>query len=158
MRRAVENALLAALLAAAVPALGQQNEDILRPPRLDREAEAARQNAPGAPPTGAAAPFALQLRQARPPNAARLAPLPEHRASEPDEIIVIGEGWRLPDLGSAWRQKQAEENRRVTLLPLYDPNNPQTWDDTFLANREVTRVGFIDLFRVRFGRRRPVEE
>jgi len=157
MRRAVENALLTVLLAAALPALGQQNEDILRPPRLDRAEEAARQNAPGVP-AGAPAPFALQLRQARPPNAARLAPLPERRGDEPDEIVVIGEGWRLPDLGSEWRQKQAEQNRRVVFLPLYDPNNPQTWDNTFLANREVTRVGYIDLFRVRFGRRRPAEE
>ena len=61
----------------------------------------------------------------RPPNAARLAPLPEQRNDEPEEIVVIGQGWRLPDLGSEWRARQKEAARGdrfvVTALPLYDP-------------------------------------
>jgi hypothetical protein len=95
----------------------------------------------------------------RPPNAARLAPLPEERLtpSGVEEIIVLGGNWRLPDLGSRWRARQeaAEEAgvRHVTLLPLYDPERPTTFNNTFLLNREVERIGYIDLFRLRFGKR-----
>ena len=78
------------------------------------------------PPTGAR----------RPPNAARLAPLPEDR-NEPEEIIVIGQGWRLPDLGSEWRarQKEAESSGRftATVLPLYDPIEPPLHSDAFTS-------------------------
>jgi hypothetical protein len=95
----------------------------------------------------------------RPPNAARLAPLPEQRSAGNDieEIVVLGGNWRLPDLGSAWRARQqaAElgDGPHVTFLPLYDPERPTTYDSPFLLNREMTRIGYIDLFRVRFGRR-----
>jgi hypothetical protein len=36
---------------------------------------------------------------------------------------------------------------------LYDPENPVTHNDMFLLNREMKRLGYIELFRVRFGRR-----
>jgi hypothetical protein len=92
----------------------------------------------------------------RPPNAARLAPLPEERNDEPEEIIVIGQGWRLPDLGSEWRarQKEAESTGRfsATVLPLYDPAKPPLRSD-FFTSAEQRRHGYIDLFRLRFGRR-----
>ncbi len=92
----------------------------------------------------------------RPPNAARLAPLPEERNDEPEEIIVIGQGWRLPDLGSEWRarQKEAERGARfsATALPLYDPAEPPLHSDAF-SSREQRRHGTIELFRLRFGRR-----
>ncbi len=92
----------------------------------------------------------------RPPNAARLAPLPGERDNEPEEIIVIGQGWRLPDLGSEWRarQKEAERSRRfsATALPLYDPARPPPHTDAF-TSPEQRRHGYIDLFRLRFGRR-----
>jgi hypothetical protein len=92
----------------------------------------------------------------RPPNAARLAPLPDERDNEPEEIIVIGQGWRLPDLGSEWRarQKEAERSRRfsATALPLYDPARPPQHTDAF-TSPEQRRHGYIDLFRLRFGRR-----
>lgn len=92
----------------------------------------------------------------RPPNAARLAPLPEERNDEPEEIIVIGQGWRLPDLGSEWRarQKEAENAGRftATVLPLYDPAEPPLHSD-FFTSGEQRRHGYIELFRLRFGRR-----
>jgi hypothetical protein len=74
----------------------------------------------------------------------------------PEEIIVIG-GWRLPDLGSGWREKQEEQMRsgraRATLLPLYDPTKPPARSDGLWLSREAQRVGYIEVFRFRFGRR-----
>ena len=88
---------------------------------------------------------------------ARLAPLPEDRDDGTEEIIVIGQGWRLPDLGSEWRarQKEAENVGRfsATALPLYDPNEPPLHSDAFTAGGEERRHGYIELFRLRFGRR-----
>lgn len=105
--------------------------------------------------TEAAAPSTPSL---RPPTAARLAPLPEQRRDAPDEIIVTGQGWRLPDLGSRWRaeQQQDERERRLhaVLLPLYDPNRPPMHADGFWLNREAQRHGYIELFRFRFGRKK----
>ncbi len=93
---------------------------------------------------------------ARPPNAARLAPLPEERDAS-DEIVVIGKGWRLPDLGSRWRQQQeeaaSEDGPHVTFLPLYDPDRQMPRNDTFWLSREAQRQGYIELFRLNFGRR-----
>jgi hypothetical protein len=100
----------------------------------------------------------------RPPNAARLAPLPAERTapSAVEEMIVLGGDPRLPDLGSRWRARQeaAEESgvAHVTLLPLYDPERPTTFNNTFLLNREVARIGYIDLFRLRFGKRAKRDE
>jgi hypothetical protein len=94
----------------------------------------------------------------RPPNAARLAPLPEERKTgdEPEEIVVIGQAWRLPDLGSEWRERQKEAQREgrftATALPLYDPAEPPLHSDVFMSD-EQRRHGYIELFRLRFGRR-----
>jgi hypothetical protein len=153
----------AALVAAALPGtVVAQNDSVPLPPRIERRAEAA----PAA--AGAPAPAAASSRPApppilgslRPPNAATLAPLPEDRADKPDEIIVIGQGWRLPDLGSAWRKKQeeAEDSGRfhVTFMPLYDPNRPPQRSEPLLAPAEWQRHGYIELFRMRFGKRAPV--
>jgi hypothetical protein len=164
MRRAAKrSAHCAALLAlAAAPALAQ-DDDILRPPRLDRAEEPPRPTPtitePEPPARARPSARAVEQRGGRPPNAARLAPLPEQRPNPPDEIVVVAQGWRLPDLGSAWRAKQAEEAGRagITILPLYDPEKPQQWSNTFLLNREAARVGYIELFRGRFGRKRSAE-
>jgi hypothetical protein len=81
--------------------------------------------------------------------------LPEERAAgEPEEIIVIGQGWRLPDLGSEWRarQKEAAKEGRFTALPLYDPAEPPLHSEAFMS-REQRRHGYIELFRFRLGRR-----
>jgi hypothetical protein len=135
--------LLCVLLALA-PSAESQQSDVPLPPRLDTPARPQ----PGAPSTA----------PVRVPDGARLAPLPEERAAT-EEIVVLGQSeWRLPDLGSSWRAEQeAEEARegiRATFLPLYDPDNPPTRSDTFLLDREAQqRLGFIELFRVRFGRR-----
>jgi hypothetical protein len=153
---------LAALVSGALPgAVVAQRDSVPLPPRIERRAE-------GAPaPTGAPAPAAPSsgrtpppiLGSLRPPNAATLAPLPEDRADKPDEIIVIGQGWRLPDLGSDWRKKQeeAEDSGRshVTFIPLYDPNRPPQRSEPLLAPAEWQRHGYIELFRMRFGKRAP---
>lgn len=148
--------LVAALWASSAGPLGAQNADAPRAPRIigtpDPALPAAA--APVAPPSAAPAP--LLGVAVRPPNAARLAPLPEERTDEPDEIIVIGQGWRLPDLGSEWRERQKEavsEGRfSATALPLYDPAEPPLRSEVF-TSREQRRHGYIELFRLRFGRR-----
>jgi hypothetical protein len=112
-----------------------------------------------------AAQLAATAAPARPPNAATLAPRAEGRGNTTtiDEIVVIGTSSHLPDLGSRWRARQqaAEEdakgNAHLTVLPLYDPEHPTTFD-SLLAPPEMQRMGYIDLFRVRFGHRtKPAE-
>lgn len=148
-------ALAATLLVQAAEA---QNADAPRPPRIiDSPAPAATPpQAPERPAVGRPASGTDRTFGLRPPNAARLAPLPEERGDAPEEIIVIGQGWRLPDLGSEWRarQKEAENEGRfsATLLPLYDPTVPSFRDNMF-TNPEQRRHGYIEMFRLRFGKR-----
>jgi hypothetical protein len=162
MSRRVEHAcvgavsLLAGLLAAPSAA---QNADPPRAPRIiGTPAPPATQQASPAPEAAARAPVTLPLRitSPRPPSAARLAPLPEERG-EIEEILIVGKGWRLPDLGSEWRLRQAAAARgdrfTATALPLYDPNRPPQRADSFFASREQQRHGYIEIFRLRFGRR-----
>jgi len=183
--RATLRGVGAALLLVALLTAGgarAQGDDVPQPPRLERGASAPRKLPATAPaePRGEilfelrpqdlaeaaahAPPSALDT-SARPPNAARLAPLPEERRapSGVEEIIVLGGNWRLPDLGSRWRaRQQAADDAGVphlTLLPLYDPEHPTTFNNTFLLNREMERIGYIDLFRLRFGKRtKPADE
>src|SRR5688572_9409620 len=92
-------AVAAALAAACVQPLAAQSADAPRAPRiLNRPSEPAPAAAPREQPP--AIPEVTLPDGRRPPNSARLAPLPEERSNEPEEIIVIGQGWRLPDLGS----------------------------------------------------------
>jgi hypothetical protein len=137
--RNVSRALCSIGLAAAGAAA--QNDDVPLPPRVVAD------------PAAAAAPLRIRV-----PDRARLAPLPEERGATTDEIVVIGGAqWRLPDLGSAWREDQeaADDAARIqtAFLPLYDPENPPQRSDLFVLNREQQRVGYIELFRIRFGRR-----
>lgn len=121
-----------ACLLAAAAAFAQDDEDELAlPPRIDTA-----------------------------PSQARLADPPEDRVDTIEEVIVTTDDnpWRLPDLGSTWRaqQSQAEELGRIraNFMPLYDPDDPaSSLEPLFPANREMQRVGFIQLFRVRFGGR-----
>ncbi|WP_428101458.1 hypothetical protein [Candidatus Rariloculus sp.] len=129
VHRVVELVVLACLAAPA--ALAQEEEDELTlPPRLDNV-----------------------------PYEARLAAQPAERDNTLEEVIVTRDNeWRLPDLGSAWRARQADEEEqgriRANFLPLYDPENPTSFVETlFPVNREMQRVGFIEVFRVRFGGR-----
>jgi hypothetical protein len=153
-------AALVALGAALAWPLEAQNTDPLRPPRiLDPTAAREPTPAPAIPPEQLRVTLPSIGAARRPPNAARLAPLPEDRKSDdgPEEIIVIGQGWRLPDLGSTWRLKQKEtanEGRfSATVLPLYDPDKPPLHSDAFTTSPEQRRHGYIELFRLRFGRR-----
>jgi hypothetical protein len=152
--------LLAALTAALACPAAAQNADAPRAPRI-----IGTPPAPVPPPSAAPVetrepplviPDVRLPETRRPPNAARLAPLPGERTDGPEEIIVIGQGWRLPDLGSEWRAKQKEAQRKgrfsATALPLYDPNEPPLFTDVF-ATTEQRRHGYIELFRLRFGRR-----
>jgi hypothetical protein len=148
-------ALLGTVFAGAAAA---QNAE---PPRAPRILETPAPTPRPAQPTVAPEDLRVSLPAIgalRPPNAARLAPLPEERrtSEEPEEIIVIGQSWRLPDLGSEWRERQKEAQREgrftATALPLYDPAEPPLHSDVFMSD-EQRRHGYIELFRLRFGRR-----
>jgi hypothetical protein len=158
MLRAAERRLVLLCVSAALACpLAAQNSDAPRAPRIIGPLPSV--SAPASAPTGdaasaATAPFVVAR---RPPNAARLAPLPEQRSDdETEEIVVIGQGWRLPDLGSEWRarQKEAASGDRfvATALPLYDPASPPLHSEAF-TSREQRRHGYIEIFRLRFGRR-----
>lgn len=107
-----------------------QDEDLTLPPRLDGE-----------------------------PFAARLAPQPQEREAALEEVVVVGENeWRLPDLGSSWRLRQADDEEltriETSFLPLYDPEvEPEERNDFLSMSSELHRVGFIELFQIRFGGR-----
>lgn len=132
---------LAAIALASAGAVASAQDDLTLPPRLDGTVAAAS--------------------PADSPGKAQLAPQPEARSDALEEVVVVGEkGWRmpdLPDLGSSWRQAKAQKKEtgriRADFLHIYDPERPTTGADLFLANREIQRVGFIDLFRIRFGGR-----
>jgi hypothetical protein len=166
MRHAVSRVALGVLCAAFAGSLAAQGTDALRAPRIIG-APAPPAAEPAAPAATPAAPLALPAPTlglgVRPPNAARLAPLPEERNDTPEEIIVIGQGWRLPDLGSDWRARQKEAAKDVgrfsaTALPLYDPAEPPLHSEAFSAP-EQRRHGYIELFRLRFGpRKRPEDD
>ncbi|HEY9182319.1 MAG TPA: hypothetical protein VIQ99_03905 [Gammaproteobacteria bacterium] len=153
MRHAVDRArtALTLLFAALAAPLAAQDAEVPRAPRIiGAPAATAPSPAASPPPPG----ISIVM---RPPTAARLAPLPEDRDDGPEEIIVVGRGWRLPDLGSEWRARQEEQARsdrlNATLLPLYNPDKPPPHETTFLSP-EQRRHGYIELFRVRFGRPR----
>lgn len=160
MRRAASAVRLALLGLAAALAGGAvlaQGNDAPRPPRILPGAPSAAPTATTPPGNAESTPAQIPLGALRPPSATRLAPLPEERAGAIDEIVVIGRGWRLPDLGSEWRARQQQEAREgrlnATLLPLYDPERPPLHAERTFASREEQRHGFIELFRLRFGRR-----
>jgi polar amino acid transport system substrate-binding protein len=93
------------------------------------------------------------------PREARLAATPEGRPETLEEVIVVGGSeWRLPDLGSAWRARAEAavptERIAVSFMPLYDPERAVPNFDPLGINRELQRVGFIELFRVEFGGKR----
>jgi hypothetical protein len=159
MPRAAERRLAPICLGLALAwPLAAQLSPPPRAPRINEPAASSAESAPAVstevPASTAPLPSVLVAR--RPPNAARLAPLPEQRNDDTEEIVVIGQGWRLPDLGSEWRarQKEAASGDRfvATALPLYDPEAPPLHSDAF-TSREQRRHGYIELFRLRFGRR-----
>lgn len=146
-------AWLAAVLSGSAAA---QNAEVPRAPRIIGAPQVTLPPSEAVPATNAQLP-ATGIR-VRPPNAARLAPLPEERG-DIEEIVIIGQGWRLPDLGSEWRARQKESARSgrfsATALPLYDPAHPPARIESFAVSPEQRRHGYIDLFRLRFGKRTP---
>ena len=165
----------AALVGAAALLLVQsafaQSKDVPPPPRLDPAPLVFSitpkdiSDKPKDPSKLSAAQLASTSAPARPPNAAMLAPPVEGRGNttQIDEIVVIGTSSHLPDLGSRWRARQqaAEEdatgNAHLTVLPLYNPEHPTEFE-SLLAPPEMQRMGYIDLFHVRFGHRtKPAE-
>jgi len=150
--------LAAVVLAVALP-LAAQNAEPPRAPRIiDQPATRAPAPASNVEPADLRVSLPAVGAARRPPNAARLAPLPEDRRDDgTEEIIVIGQGWRLPDLGSEWRARQKEDANEgrfsATALPLYDPAEPPLHSDAFTTGAEERRHGYIELFRLRFGRR-----
>ena len=140
---------LALLGLGSLPAAVAQDAEVPRAPRIIDVPQTS-----GPAPSAATRPAPAGTAVGRPPNAARLAPLPEERQTL-DEIIVVGQGWRLPDLGSEWRarQEEAAETGRFTALPLYDPARPPQRAESFVASPEQRRQGYVELFRLRFGKR-----
>ncbi len=73
-----------------------------------------------------------------------------------EEIVVIGKKKRqLPNLGSSSGTEpmvQKPSGIDWEFLPVYDPEQAYLDFDLFQHNEEIRRAGFIELFRVRFGR------
>lgn len=135
------------IVAATLATLSYAQDELIQPPRIEDGADE--------PP---AADEPARPGDAGGPGEARLAPPAENRQPVLEEVIVVNESeWRLPDLGSAWRQAQedAVQHGRIeaSFLPLYDPEHADPNVDLFPRDREMDRVGFIEIFRVRFGRR-----
>jgi len=135
-------ALIPALIAGHPLALRAQ-DDLTTPPRLI-PAPAASATAPVNGDTAPGQPAADTLES-------------EH---EPDEEIVViarTNPWRLPDLGSQWRarelDKESDSRIEAEFLPLWDPEAEQPVRDLFAVNTQMQRVGFIQIFKIRFGRR-----
>ena len=130
---------VAALSVCCVHAAAQ--EDLTRPPRITAE--------PPAPQAAAAV--------ANDDDSPTSEATP---ATEIEEIVVISDQnpWRLPDLGSAWRAENAEDQAsgriRAELFPLWNPETEEvSTRNPFAVTDDFSRVGFIELFRVRFGGR-----
>jgi hypothetical protein len=92
------------------------------------------------------------------PGQSRLAVEPADRNEALEEVVAVGESeWRLPDLGSAWRAREEDERSadriEVAFLGLYDPEAETVDFDALGINHEMQRVGFLEIFRLRFGRR-----
>lgn len=95
-----------------------------------------------------------------PPSRAPSPPPPSRSTEELEEIIVISDQnpWRLPDLGSTWRDPLADQadNGRIDadLLPIWNPAAEEIpTRDLYEPGENFRRSGFIEIFRVRFGRR-----
>lgn len=139
------------------------------PPRILEEERARGSQAPGATTSSAETPSNAESTSSNetadtPQSIAdtglapALAAPRDDGSDDLDEVLVVGTPMRLPDLGSTLRaQREAEEDQgriAVTFLPLYDPEAERGGiDDPLFRNREMERVGFIELFRIRFGHR-----
>lgn len=88
------------------------------------------------------------------PGGARLAEPRVRDASPREEVVVVGEQrWRLPDLGSELRREQERESDariRAEFLRPYDPADPANRFEPYPLDGELTRVGFIEIFRIGF--------
>ena len=73
-----------------------------------------------------------------------------------EEIVVIGrEKWQFPHLGSSLGiDPVVQKPSRIDweFLPVYDPDQAYPFFDQLQLSEEIRRAGFIELFRVRFGR------
>lgn len=150
MRTEFTSALAALALMAGSAASAQRanrvfDDDVPPAPRLD----------PADDERAAATPAARTSLER--PNAARLAPLPEGVV---EEIVVVADpALRLPDLGTSLRlEREAREARegriRVTYLPPLQPIDPLTSPLLLRVDPEARRVGYIEIFRINFGRPR----
>ena len=84
---------------------------------------------------------------------------PDLGGSQPeviDEIVVIGKKNRwVPNFrGSLSGDSLLPNPARIDLqfLPTFDPEQAYPYADQFLLGEELRRTGFIELFRIRFGR------
>jgi len=134
LRCTAVTSIAAALLLDGPPASAQ--EDLTLPPRIEAAAQTEGVPVDAAPSVAASAQDSIE------------------------EIVVVSEQnpWRLPDLGSSWRDPAADQpdTGRISadLLPLWDPEAQELpTRDPYALGDSFRRVGFIEVFRVRFGRR-----
>ena len=84
------------------------------------------------------------------------ADVQDDRADVIEEIVVFGKKKRkLPNLGRrVGTDPVVQKPSRVDwqFLPRYDPEQAYPYSDQVQLNQEIQRSGFIQLFRVRFGR------
>ncbi len=73
-----------------------------------------------------------------------------------EEIVVIGKKkWQLPNLGASLdTDPVVQKPGRIDwqFLHKYDPEQAYPYFDQIQLDEEIRRTGFIELFRVRFGR------
>ena len=73
-----------------------------------------------------------------------------------DEIVVIGRKNRqFPKLGSSlgtYRVMTKPNRIDWQFLPMFDPRQAYPYFDQFQLDEQTRRTGFIELFRLRFGR------
>lgn len=140
--------LAVAATAAFACAAAQAQEDPAPPP--DIEAAAPQADALTRPPE-----IEARVRSPERPGAARLADAPARSAAPRDEVVVVGEQrWQLPDLGSELRDarsRDADARIRAEFLTPHDPADPTNRFEPYPLDGDLTRVGFIELFRIGFG-------
>ena len=153
------SALPAVLAAALVHPLAAQNADAPRAPRIIDAPSSAAPAPPRRPGSFSAAANRAASRARQPAAAERGAARAAARCSattSPRRSSSSAKAGGCPDLGSEWRarQKEAASAGRfsATALPLYDPAEPPLHSDAFTSH-EQRRHGYIELFRLRFGRR-----
>lgn len=97
------------------------------------------------------------------PGQARLEPPAEEREDMLEAVVTGGQtDFRLPDLGTSFRQRQEERETdqriEVQFLNLYDPDNRDPAEEAFPSLEEKLGIGMLRVFRLEFGKRNRDDE